>query len=201
VDRSPQRTGRDVRGRAARTTWAEILFLAERLCPEPALVPADAEQRVACFGIAQELMGESGFGWCRRLMSLRAAMGDSDSVPEVMRPMIGRLVKQYGYSRAAADEAPERVAGIIELLSRRLAAQTRGGQALPRRRPALGGRHLLGCDGRARGASARRRVSDARGDAQDVRDPGPRVLAALDPGVLEHRDRIYREHMEFPLVL
>jgi glutathione S-transferase len=53
--------------------------------------------------IAQELMGENGFGWCRRLMSLRHAMGDSDVVPDPMRPLIGRLVKQYGYSRAAAD--------------------------------------------------------------------------------------------------
>ena len=32
-------------------------------------------------------------------------------------------------------------------------------------------------------------------------DPGPRVAAALDPALLEQRDRIYREHMEFPLVL
>ena len=32
-------------------------------------------------------------------------------------------------------------------------------------------------------------------------NPGPRVAAALDPALLEHRDRIYREHMEFPLAL
>jgi hypothetical protein len=32
-------------------------------------------------------------------------------------------------------------------------------------------------------------------------NPGPIVAAALDPALLEHRDRIYREHMEFPLVL
>src|SRR5262249_10959161 len=92
-----------------RTTWAEILFLAERLRPEPALIPADADERVLCFGIAQDLMGENGFGWCRRLMALRGAMGDSDTVPEPARPTIGRLVAQYGYSREAADAAPARV--------------------------------------------------------------------------------------------
>jgi hypothetical protein len=44
-------------------------------------------------------------------------------------------------------------------------------------------------------------VSDARDDPRLVCQPGPIVAAALDPALLEHRDRIYREHMEFPLVL
>src|SRR5687767_5501058 len=33
-----------------RTGWAEIVLLAERLQPEPALVPADPEQRAFFFG-------------------------------------------------------------------------------------------------------------------------------------------------------
>ena len=32
-------------------------------------------------------------------------------------------------------------------------------------------------------------------------NPGPIVAKALDPALLEHRDRVYREHMEFPLAL
>ena len=32
-------------------------------------------------------------------------------------------------------------------------------------------------------------------------NPGPQVAAALDPALIEHRDFVYREHMEFPLVL
>src|SRR4051812_19943346 len=33
-----------------RTGWAEILFLAERLAPEPALIPTDPERRAMLFG-------------------------------------------------------------------------------------------------------------------------------------------------------
>jgi hypothetical protein len=32
-------------------------------------------------------------------------------------------------------------------------------------------------------------------------NPGPIVAKALDPALLEHRDRVYREHMEYPLAL
>jgi len=50
-----------------RSGWAEILWLAERLAPKPALVPADPEQRALLFGLAHEICGEMGLGWCRRL--------------------------------------------------------------------------------------------------------------------------------------
>ena len=185
----------------ARTGWAEILGLAERLQPEPALVPADPEDRVRCFGIAQELMGENGFGWCRRLMLLRPGMGDSDTPPEPMRATLGRMARQYGYSRAAADAAPERVAEILAMLARQLAAQRVFGRRY------LVGDHLSAADiyWAAMAALVAPLPAEVCAMPEMLRglyaDPGPRVAAALDPALLEHRDRIYREHMEFPLAL
>jgi hypothetical protein len=52
-------------------------------------------------------------------------------------------------------------------------------------------------------------VSPLPADACAMSDPmramyantGKRVAGALDPALLEHRDRIYREHMEFPVAL
>src|SRR4051794_8942682 len=38
-----------------RTGWAEILFLAERLAPAPALIPGDPERRTLMFGLAHEI--------------------------------------------------------------------------------------------------------------------------------------------------
>src|SRR5262245_1303560 len=35
-----------------RSGWAEILLLAERLAPKPALIPADARERALLFGLA-----------------------------------------------------------------------------------------------------------------------------------------------------
>ena len=43
-----------------RSGWAEILLLAERLAPAPALLPADPAERALAFGLAHELMGEGG---------------------------------------------------------------------------------------------------------------------------------------------
>ena len=53
-----------------RTGWAEILLLAERLAPQPALIPEAADQRALLFGLAHEICGEMGFGWCLRLHML-----------------------------------------------------------------------------------------------------------------------------------
>ena len=120
----------------ARTAWGELLWLAERISPEPSLVPADPEDRVRCFGLAEELMGVGGFGWSRRLMLLRPGMGDSDTPSEAMRATLGRMARQYGYSRAAADAAPGKVVQTLNVLSRQLAAQrARSGNAGRAHRP------------------------------------------------------------------
>src|SRR5262249_46291728 len=42
-----------------RTGWAEILALAERVAPEPALVPEAADDRATMFGWAHEILGEN----------------------------------------------------------------------------------------------------------------------------------------------
>ena len=73
---------------APRSGWAEILALAERLAPEPALVPVDPELRVRMFGLAHEICGEGGFGWQRRLMLL-AALGTGNDVTRT-------LARRYG---------------------------------------------------------------------------------------------------------
>ena len=58
----------------ARTVWTEIIFLAERLAPEPPLVPADPAERAQMFGLAVELTGETAFASRRDgLRAIRAS--------------------------------------------------------------------------------------------------------------------------------
>jgi glutathione S-transferase len=146
-------------------------------------------------------MGENGFGWCRRLMLLRPGMGDSDTPLESMRATLGRMARQYGYSRAAADAAPARVAQILAMLSRQLAAQRVSGRRY------LVGDELSAVDiyWAAMAALVAPLPAEVCAMPEMLRGlyaaPGPVVAAALDPALLEHRDRIYREHMEFPLAL
>ena len=65
-----------------RTTSLEILLLAERLRPKPALLPRDPEERALAIGLCHELVGEEGLGWNRRLMLFREAMGAAAEAAE-----------------------------------------------------------------------------------------------------------------------
>ncbi len=184
-----------------RTSWSEILWLAERLSAAPSLLPEAPDDRVRCLGLAEELMGIGGFGWNRRLMLLRPGMGDSDTPPEAMRATLGRMARQYGYSRAAADEAPDRIVEVVGVLSRQLAAQQARG-----RRYLIGDRvSAVDIYWAAMAALVAPLPADVCPMPEMLRglygNPGPIVTKALDPALLEHRDRIYREHMEFPLAL
>ncbi len=68
---APQAVYQDER---ARTGWAEILFLAERLGRGPSLIPDDAQERALMMGLAREICGEQGLGWSLRLNMLAPMM-------------------------------------------------------------------------------------------------------------------------------
>src|SRR5882757_5298279 len=81
-----------------RSTWIEQLFLAERLQPGPALIPASEDDRITMFGVINEICGENGIGWQRRLMLLDANLKDSSMDPR-MRAFCQSLSRKYLYSK------------------------------------------------------------------------------------------------------
>jgi glutathione S-transferase len=95
-----------------RSGWADILFLAERLAPEPCLIPEDPRERTLMLGLCHEICGEHGLGWTRRLMLLAGMPADeTESMPW-----------KYGVSDSAAVErAADRTTDILSLLERQLA--------------------------------------------------------------------------------
>ena len=68
-----------------RAGWAEILLLAERLAPTPALLPEDAAERALVFGLAHEICGEEGLGWTRRLQLIHAGLQGAGGFPRPRR--------------------------------------------------------------------------------------------------------------------
>jgi len=188
----------------ARTVWTEIIFLAERLAPEPALVPADLAERAQMFGLTHELAGENGFGWCRRLILFHSTLSLPTSVlaaDHPVRAQVADLGRKYGYSAAAAQAAPARVAGILRLLSEQLATQRR-----------LGRRHLVGERLSALDIywAAFAAMVSPLPESQCAMPAGLRALyelndptlrAACSPELLAHRDFVYREHLELPVEL
>jgi hypothetical protein len=183
-----------------RVHWADILALAERIAPEPRLVPEDAEERLRMFGLANEICGEEGLGWQRRLALLEDMRPGAEAAgaPEAYRATFRELGARYGYSPEAAARSRRRTLEIVSLLAEELRAQG-----------ARGRRYLVG-----EGLTAldvywatfavlidplpdeHCRMDPSLRASYTERDPRVRAAAAE---LLAHRDLVYREHLGLPL--
>ncbi len=178
-----------------RTGWAEILFLAERLAPAPALIPADPAERALMFGLAHEICGELGLGWCRRLVALGMGMRAGAN------PQLAAMGQKYSSSGLEEARASARSAEVLRLLSQQLERQQRAGK-----------RYLIGDALSALDfywATMSNLVvplppeqlvlSETLRPAFTSREP--EVLAALTPELLAHRDFMYANHLRLPVEL
>ena len=179
-----------------RCDWAEILLLAERLAPKPALIPDDPEQRALLFGLSHEIAGEMGLGWCRRLELI-----DAGRASDPPNPMSAYLGAKYGGYPESIAQATGRVHEVLRMLDERLRTQR-----------AAGNDYLMGpelcaldiywatfCNLLAPLPPERMNLADAMRPMFTSSDPV--VAAILAEGLLEHRDFIYQEHLVLPVVL
>ncbi|MCP3982954.1 MAG: hypothetical protein GY723_01115 [bacterium] len=181
---------------APRNGWAEILLLAERLAPSPALLPADPADRALAFGLAHEICGEMGLGWCRRNSGVHSGLNGSPGFP---KPVARYLGDKYGYRPEEGELYSARTIDILDLLGRRLRTQL-----------AEGSRYLIGTSLSAVDIYSATFMAlfnplppehcpmpEAMRPAFEHLDDA--TARALDPALLEHRDFIYAEHLELPL--
>jgi glutathione S-transferase len=182
----------------ARSDRNGILFLAERLAPEPPLLPGNPRERALCLGLADAIAGEWGFGWCRRLMMVERMMRAAN-LPEPLLALRTRLAFRYGYDPAAAAAAPARCAEVLALLARRLRAQRERGS------PYLVGDALSVADlaWATFAVLVRPLPPDLCPMPAQTRAlyeaKHPALEAALDPSLLAHRDLVYAKHLVLPL--
>lgn len=181
-----------------RTGWAEILLLAERLVPEPSLLPHDPAERALVFGLAHEICGEQGLAWSRRLQLVHAGLQNAGG----FTPGVSRyLAKKYGHSPEAGAAAAARTADLLRMLAARLKAQRHAGS------PYYVGNSLTAVDVYGAAALALLRplppeqckMNDLTRVALETRDAV--TEAALDPILFEHRDMMYAKYLELPLSL
>ena len=181
-----------------RAGWAEILLLAERLQPTPPLLPADAAQRTEVMGLAHELCGEGGLGWSRRLQLVHAGLNGAGGFQP---PAAKYLARKYGYRGEEAAEHARRVVALLAMLADRLNAQKEAGS-----------RYMVGGALTAADIYCATFAGMFRPLPHDVcaMDAATRAAmetldaeteAALDPVLFEHRDMMYRQHLELPLSL
>ncbi|MDP6978129.1 MAG: hypothetical protein QF570_05930 [Myxococcota bacterium] len=181
-----------------RSGWDQILLLAERLAPEPRLIPEDAADRALLFGLSHEICSESGLGWARRLQGVHAGLNGGEGFPAGVAQY---LAGKYGYRAEEAEANQRRVIDVLEMLSARLHAQKRDGSRF------YIGSSLTALDIYSAAFTALLKplpqeqcpMPDAMRVGFEAMDEDTRK--ACDPILVEHRDYIYEEYLELPLSL
>ncbi len=103
-----------------RSGWAEILMLAERLQPQPSLIPTDGSARALMFGLSHELMAEGGLIWNSRLATVHASL-TTDGKQGYIVPVAKYLGARYGYDPAQADQLKPQMQQSLAALQKQLA--------------------------------------------------------------------------------
>ena len=152
------------------------------------------------FGLSNELCGENGFGWSRRVMLLDATLINPQS-DEAARSQAVYMGGKYGHTTAAAEAAPARVAQILRTLDARLAQQQAAGRTY------FIGEQLSALD--MYWSTFAVLLQPLPPELCPIPEPlrvsftntNPTVTAAVTPRLLAHREFIYRTHLELPMQL
>jgi glutathione S-transferase len=176
--------------------WLDILHLAERVAPNPRLVPEDPAERALMIGLSFEICGEGGLGWNRRLQLFAPMMEAADPPPGVVR-----MAAKYGYSRPAAHAARDRVIAQLGALAQRLEAQYAAGRDyfIGDSLTALDVYFVAFLNLVALQPAEECPMAEAWRTAYRTGMDEPTLAAAVRPILLEHRDRIYQAHFRKPL--
>lgn len=170
-----------------RNSWLDILNLAERLSPEPRLLPVDSSERALVVGLSNEIMGENGLVWSKRIATV-AKTPSTGLRGDIMR-------KEYRAGDSDASRQLRRMADIIASLAGRLQAQKRAGSCY------MVGGALSALD--IYWATLSNLFGPMAAELCPIPDPvraryaqlAPEVAGVFDPILMEHRDYIYRSYL------
>jgi len=179
-----------------RTRWDEILLLSERLEPDPPLIPLDERDRTLMFGLSQEILGEMGLVWCRRLIGMEAHVTSRSNNPE-----IASFLYKYGSSLQERRSAAGRVISVLQILASQLLLQRDAGSEF------LVGQSISAVD--IYWAVSANLFEPLPNDMLPmpaaVRDmvlsEAEPLRGALHPILLEHRNFVYTQFLRLPVEL
>jgi glutathione S-transferase len=180
-----------------RSGWRDILMLAERLAPEPPLLPATPAERDRALELSEKFCAPGGLGWVRRLQNVHAGLQKTGGFSE---RIAGYLGQKYGYTPDAGAAAGARTRELLGFFGSILRARRAAGKEYY-----LDTLSAVDVYSAAFMAlfkplpeSACRMHPGARAAFESV---DAETAAALDPILLEHRDMMYARHLELPLSL
>ena len=184
-----------------RSKWIDQLNLAERLEPEPRLIPEDSGLRMQMFGLINELAGENGLLWLKRLGMAHAPL---QSLPEGHegRAFWEFLGAKYGYTPERAEAAPARIVNTLNSFHEQFDTQN-----------SRGSKYLIGDSLTAVDIywSTTCGLLDPLPDdlcpmTSGFRNPSAygcdnaEIDKALTPELRAHREFIYNDYLELPIV-
>lgn len=178
--------------------WVDILMLAEKLAPEPSLLPLSTRDRALAIGLSHELMGIGGLADQRRLQMMHMGYTGRGGF---LTFAADYLAEKYGYSAEEGEASFQRVSELLQMFANQLRVQEEAGSDY------FVGSEPTCVDFYCAAVMAmfkplpeevcamreRTRVAFESVDAA--------TNAALDPILLKHRDMMYERHMELPLLL
>ena len=175
-----------------RTSWGEILALAERLAPEPRLLPNDAEARLRTIGLCHELMSEGGLMWNARLLAIDSGLATEGREGFPLRAA-QYLAPRYGWHTSCAELARKHAIRVLALLNAEL-ARTQG--------PYYAGSQLSALD--LYSAASMNILVPLPDSACPIVPPlraaftwmGQTLSEAISPALLQHRDRVVAAFFE-----
>jgi glutathione S-transferase len=183
------------------TRWDQILFLAERIGRGASLIPEDPLERLIVLGLGQEICGQQGFGWNRRLEMLEPECTDFRSSDTDPVSLPHRLARRYGYRSDTVGEPGSRMRTFLHMLGERLRSQHQAGS------PFLVGKAVSAAD--VYWACFAYLISplekticsapDGYIAACSTNAEETRVLLADYPELLGHRDMMYRDKLRTPV--
>ena len=182
----------------ARVTPLDMINLAQRLGSGPSLVPADIDERIVMFGLLNEVAGENGFAWNARILMFKAMVDNMGKEAIADNPML----RDYHYSVAEAASAPANIIAILQRLSRQLQSQKEAGSRY------LVGEQLSALD--IYWACFSQMLDPLPSEVNPMPEylykvwglTATAIQAAgyeIDPALLEHRDYIFPNYLQWPL--
>lgn len=151
------------------------------------------------FGIINEICGENGFAWSKRLTMIHATLSNPNADPATQK-FWKHLGGKYVYSEEAAAAAPARMIEVLGFLTSHLERQKSKGSKF-----FIGDRlSALDIYWAAFAGLVHPMPPELCPMATAFRgfytERNPAITAAIAPILLEHRDFIYREYLELPIV-
>jgi glutathione S-transferase len=190
-----------------RSTWLDQLYLAERLAPDPPLIPAQVENRIQMIGLINEICGETGLAWSGRLRFLHQQLRATEPTDQPLtydaqqiRAFAQELGEKYGYSPEAAAAAPGKMVEVLRGLTARLQQQrARGRQFFIGDSPSALDIYWSAFCNTFNPPPPEWCPNLPAYQRAGMSKLAPAISAALSPLLIEHRDYIYRTYLKLPI--